>query len=210
MPTERGLQQALFGLLVVVTVALTACSESGPKMQPLERDAVVLAFGDSLTYGTGAKRGQSYPEVLAELIERPVITEAVPGETTADAQPRLQPALDEHQPALVILCLGGNDMLRKRDRAAMYARLDAMISTIQAQGAQVLLLGVPEPKLIGLAAEPGYAALAKRRNVPFEADVLADVLSERALKADPIHPNAEGYRQIAETIAEFLRERGAI
>lgn len=210
MPAARGLQQALLSLLAIATLVLAACSDSGPRMQPLERDAVVLAFGDSLTHGTGAKRGQGYPDVLAELINRPVIAEAVPGETTADAMPRLQPALDQHQPALVILCLGGNDMLRKRDRGAMYARLESMISAIRAQGAQVLLLGVPEPKLIGLSAEPGYAELAKRLKVPIENKVLAQVLSDRDLKADPIHPNAAGYRQIAEAIAEFLRERGAI
>lgn len=210
MPAAAWRQQALLGLWLVCAMLLGGCSERGTRLQPLPTDAVILAFGDSLTHGTGASREQSYPALLAELTGREVVTDAVPGETTAAAAPRLEPALEQHDPALVILCLGGNDMLRKQDRALMYDRLAQMVRQVHAHGAQVLLLGVPEPKLLGLKADSGYAELAKRLGVALENDVIAEVLSDGDLKSDPIHPNAEGYRQIAQAIADRLRRDGAI
>ena len=92
----------------------------------------------------------------------------------------------------------------------MYSRLEQMAKQARGYGAQVLLLGVPEPKLLGLKAEPGYAELAKRLQLPLENQIIAEVLSDRDLKSDPIHPNADGYRQIAEAIAARLRKDGAI
>lgn len=210
MPATARLQQASWVLLLVLLGLLAACGERGVPVQALAPDAVILAFGDSLTHGTGARRDQSYPTVLAEMTGRTVVTDAVPGETTAAAESRLIPALEKHEPALLILCLGGNDMLRKQDRSLMYRRLENMVAQARSYGAQVLLLGVPEPKLLGLKAEPGYAELATRLKVPLENLIIAEVLSDSDLKSDPIHPNAEGYRKIAETIAARLRKDGAI
>ena len=210
MPATARPQQAWITALLLLLCWLGGCSERGVSVQALAPDAVILAFGDSLTHGTGARKDQSYPVVLAELTGRTVVTDAVPGETTAAAESRLVPALEKHEPALVILCLGGNDMLRKQDRTLMYTRLEQMVKQARGYGAQVLLLGVPEPKLLGLKAEPGYAELAKRLKLPLENTIIAEVLSDRDLKSDPIHPNAEGYRQIAEAIAARLRKDGAI
>ena len=92
-----------------IYIVLFAGCDSGPKIAPLGQDAVVLAFGDSLTYGTGAPAGQSYPDALADLLGKPVVNVGIPGEVSSAGLKRLPGMLDKHNPTLVILCHGGND-----------------------------------------------------------------------------------------------------
>ncbi len=190
---------------------VSSCSrQARPELPYLQQDAVILAFGDSLTHGTGAPPEDSYSAVLESLIERRVVTVATPGDQSEAGLRKLPDALTAHQPALVILCLGGNDFLRRRDEAETVANLDAMIEMIRARDAEVLLLGVPKPGLFGLDGHPLYRELAQRHRVVLDNDSIAAILSERALKADQIHPNAAGYRQLAQSVADLLRRAGAV
>jgi len=197
-------------LLVLAGLALLACGVSKPKLAHLPEDAVVLAFGDSLTAGTGATREHAYPEQLSALIGRKVINAGVEGETTAEGRERLPRLLEAVRPALVLLCLGGNDMLRRMDRAAMRENLAAMIRDIRDHGAEVVLLAVPEPRLLRLQPEPAYETLAQAFGITLEGEAMTQVLGDRRLKSDEIHPNAEGYRRIAEAVAQLLHRAGAI
>lgn len=196
-------------LLLSLSLLLFACSEP-PPLPPLAADAVILAFGDSLTRGSGAAPEHSYPAVLAHLTGRQVINAGVPGELTDAGRHRLPGLLDEHRPALLLLCHGGNDMLRKRDRDTLKANLVAMTRAAQERGIPVLLLGVPEPKLFNRTPPPLYEEVAAQFGLPYEGDVIPMVESDNGLKSDAIHPNAAGYRLIAEVVAQLLRKTGAI
>lgn len=194
--------------LACALVMLAACGK-GPELPRLGPDDVVLAFGDSLTFGTGAREDESYPEVLAGLIGRKVVRAGVPGEVTLQGLRRLARELETHRPKLVLLCLGGNDMLRRVNDATIVANLRAMVAQAQSHGADVVLLGVPRPALFGGAAT-FYEELADELGIVYEGDVINTVLRDPALKSDPIHPNAAGYRRIAERIAAVLKEGGAL
>ncbi len=185
-------------------VWLPGC-ESGPGIAPLGQDAVVLAFGDSLTYGTGSSAGQSYPDVLEELLGRPVINAGIPGEVSATGLKRLPGILDSHKPTLVILCHGGNDFLRRLDQEKTIQNLKTMIELIRERGADVILVGVPKLGF-GLQMPKFYHAIAKEYSVPLEPNILVDLLNDNSLKSDSIHPNASGYRMMAEAIQKVINK----
>ena len=193
-----------------IALLLLAGSGGGtPRLAKLGPSDIVVAFGDSLTYGTGAKAEESYPAVLAQLIGRTVVRAGVPGEQTAGGLQRLPAVLDEHRPRLVIVCLGGNDMLRKGSQQSIENNLREMLKTIKSRGMDAILIGVPAPGLITSAPE-FYDKLAKEFGIPYEGKVVTSVLYKPELKSDPIHPNADGYRRIAEAMAKLLQAAGAI
>lgn len=196
-------------LVLCCATFIAACGGSTPKIAKLAATDTVLAFGDSLTFGTGARPEDSYPAVLAQLISRNVVRAGVPGEQTAGGLARLPGALDEHRPRLVIVCLGGNDMLRKQPQSAIEANLREILKTIRSRGIDMVLVGVPAPGLITSAPE-FYTKLAQEFGIPYEGKIVTSVLYSPELKSDPIHPNADGYRKMAEAIAKLLRDSGAV
>lgn len=190
--------------LLILALALTAC-ERAETLRPLEPDAIILAFGDSLTYGTGAPTGASYPEVLAGLLDRTVITAGVPGEVSADGRERLPALLEEHRPALVVLLHGGNDLLRRKDQGETAENLRAMVEMARAAGAEVVLIGVPRPGLF-LSAADFYEDLARELRLPYDRDILAELLGDASQKSDAVHLNAAGYRRLAEAVNALIAQ----
>lgn len=198
-------------ILLGLLLCLFGCArDPAPNLPYLAPDQIILAFGDSLTYGTGAKAEQAYPVVLQEIIRRRVRRVATPGDRTADALAKLPAALDETQPALLILCIGGNDFLRKVPVDITRRNLHALLDHAEQRKVPVLLLGVPRPGLFGLSGAELFEEIATQRDILLDNDSVASILEDKALKADPIHPNAAGYRRLAERIAEALQRAGAL
>jgi lysophospholipase L1-like esterase len=200
--------RALHIAVIADVLLFVGCGER-PKLERLPGDAVVLAFGDSLTFGTGANEDESYPAQLEKLIGRRVVRAGVPGEVTAQALARLPAALDEHTPRLLLLCIGGNDFLRRLGNQQAERNVRDMVKLAKSRGIAVMLIGTPEP---GFTVSPPafYAGIAKEFRLPYEEGVIGQVLKDTSLKADPIHPNSRGYRLIAERLAEQLKQSGAI
>jgi lysophospholipase L1-like esterase len=196
-------------ILSSCAVFLTACGNDDARIPPLAPDAVILAFGNSLTYGTGARDYQSYPAVLAERTGRQVVNAGVPGEETDRGLRRLPGLLDRHRPGLLILCHGGNDILRKRPTATTVANLRKMVSLARERSIPVVMIAVPN---IGLFLSPAdfYEEVADDMGVPIEDEILADVLGDNRYKSDHVHPNAAGYALIAEALQALLTEHGAL
>ena len=197
-----------FGILLLAA-AVAGCGGNAPKLSKLPADAVVLAFGDSLTFGTGAQPEASYPAVLEKLIGRKVWNEGVPGEISAAGLERLPSALEYYQPRLLVLCHGGNDFLRKLGDAEAAENLRAMIRLARKKGVAVVLIAVPKPGL--LPSPPDfYAEIAREFGLPYEDTALKAVLRDSEFKSDLAHPNAKGYARIAEAVAALLKKSGAI
>lgn len=192
---------------------LPACSKPAPKAQALAAGSTVLALGDSLTSGVGATPDTAYPAVLQALTGWQVVNGGVSGDTTAQALSRLPALLQEHQPVLVIVSIGGNDFLRQMSAAGAKDTIREIVRSARAGGAQVLLAGVPQVSLLAagtgrLSDHPLYAELTEELKLPLHAEGWADVLSKPHLRADSVHANAQGYRQFAEGLLQTLRKVG--
>jgi acyl-CoA thioesterase-1 len=201
--------QAFWLALVWASLSALAACDRPPQLPRVNPGDVIVAFGDSLTHGNGTSEDHAYPAVLGQMIGRTVINAGVPGETTAEGLARLPEVLAQEQPKLVLLCLGGNDMLRRQNPADTESNLRQMIRTIRATGASVVLIGVPQPALFS-GPPPFYEKLAKEFRLPYESEAFDDVLKTPRLKSDAIHANAEGYRVVAERLAKLLKKTGAI
>lgn len=195
-------------------LVLAGCSR-GPAYQTLESDAVVLAFGNSVTHGTGAGGAATYPALLSERTGWRVINAGVPGDTARKARGRIAALLKEHDPALVIVELGGNDFLRQHPQEQVKEDLRSIVRSIRDAGTTPVLIAVPHLSLLRattgtLSDADLYRQLADDMDVMLVDDVLSDVLSDDYLRADPIHPNARGYEQLTEGIIAGLRSAGLL
>jgi lysophospholipase L1-like esterase len=202
-------QKCLILFLVIIFSACFVDCSSPPKLPPLVADDVIVAFGDSLTFGTGVEQVYSYPAVLGQMISRKVVNAGVQGEVTADGLSRLPKVLHQEKPALLILCHGANDQLRRLNLRKAADNIKKMISLARQEGISVVLIAVPAPSL-SVSPHAMYVEIARELSVPLEEKILSEVLADSKLKSDFIHPNATGYRLMAEAIATLLKKSGAI
>ena len=200
---------ALLITLSIVLIFLFRTDAPEIQTQKLGAHDLVLAFGDSLTYGYGAP-DQSYPKQLQPLIKREVINAGIPGELSSTGLQRLPKLLERYHPSLVILCHGGNDILRRMSQEQLKENLAAMIRLCRKYRAQVLLVDVPALGMLGLKTLPLYAELSREEGVLYEGEILAKIENDPALKSDTIHPNASGYRLMAEAFKKVLKAHGVI
>ncbi|MCE2570247.1 arylesterase [Motilimonas eburnea] len=191
----------IIAVILVAIASLAGCSDT--KTVQLSRDSVILAFGDSLTQGVGAPAEQSYPAHLARALGVNVINAGNSGETSAQGLTRIKALLEQYSPDLVIICYGGNDLLRRLPVNQLANNLEQMIQLSQAHGAQVLLVGVPKPAIF-LDPVPVYSDLAKRYQLAAELDILSDLLDDKGMKSDTIHLNSKGYQAFAKALAAHI------
>lgn len=194
-------------ITILFAAAIISCSDK-TQLQALDEGTTILAFGDSLTYGTGASIDKAYPAVLERLINRKVVNAGIPGEISKKGLARLPGLIDKYHPELIIICHGGNDILHKLDLNRTRNNIQKMIDLARKNNSQVVLIGVPEFGLF-LESSPIYQALAKNNQLPLADDILADILAKASLKSDHIHPNAKGYQMLAKHIAMLLKQSGA-
>ncbi|MFT7004644.1 MAG: acyl-CoA thioesterase-1 [Sulfurimonas sp.] len=170
----------------------------------LKKEAVILAFGDSLTYGYGVSKSFSYPARLELKTGLKVINAGVSGEVSSEGLVRLSEML-EQKPDLVILCHGANDIMRKLSLEELKSNLIKMIRLIKASGAKVILVAAPDFKIFGFATFGLYNEVADEEDVILENNILTHIELDRTLKSDYVHPNEKGYDLMAETFLDILK-----
>ncbi len=195
---------------ILIILILTILPKENRKMNTLLPHDTILTLGDSLTYGHGASQHESYPALLASLSGHKVINAGINGETSDEGLRRLPKLLEDRSIKLMILCFGGNDILRKKSMDSLKQNLKTMIQMAKGKKISILLVAVPNISLFGLSPLELYEEVAEEEDVPLVSGVLAKILGDPALKSDQIHPNALGYKQMGHEIYKSLKENGWI
>lgn len=196
------MKSAIAVFVITGLLLLLGCS-GGAVIEKVDPDTKIIAVGDSLTAGLGVSENESYPAELSKLLNCEITNFGVNGEDTTAALQRLPAILKKTTPNLVLLCYGGNDMLQKQPRERTKKNLDAMIQLIKETGADIVLIGVPQPGLT-LSVPDLYEDLADEYRLPLEQKSIRSILRKPSLKSDMIHPNAAGYKLMADSLHELI------
>ncbi len=221
----------LYGGAVLLLQGLAACSsEQNPSppaqeaaAQPQEAAAIgdgplIIAFGDSLYAGYQLPQDEGLaPELQrvlrADGVDANVVNAGVSGDTTAAGLARLAYVLDgqPRKPDLVIIGLGGNDLLRGLQPEQTRANMTAMLEILREREIPAMLTGMIAPRNLGpeyvRAFDALYPELARQYGAALHPFLLDGVITNPALMlADGIHPNEAGVDRMARAIAPTVRQ----
>lgn len=164
----------------------------------------IIALGDSLTSGHGIGEERSYPAQLARLLNVPILNKGVAGDTAAEALNRLDRDVLANDPRVVLVFLGGNDVLQRHPREQWFPTLEKIVRRVQERGALVILIGM-EAGLDG-GLNDAYRELARKTGCPFVSRVMSGIIGQSDLLIDAVHPNEKGCALIAQRVATVMRK----
>ena len=210
-------------LALSIILGLVACGREDPPPAPQQaaiNEGTIVAVGDSLTAGLGVAEELAYPAQLERRLTAAglpyrVINAGVSGETSSGALSRVHWIL-RLKPDIVILETGANDGLRGIDPNLTRKNIEDILRTLQGAHVSVIVAGMQMVANLGPeyteAFRRIYPEAAKVFRVPLIPFFLAGVAGQSALnQSDGIHPTAEGYRIVAETVYPYvvqaIRER---
>lgn len=199
-------------LALASALALPACSNDAAPQSALPPRAAVLALGDSLTAGHGGE-GTSWPQALEKIADLEVVNAGIDGDTSDGALKRLPDLLKTRKFDLLIVGVGGNDFLRKRPEAETERDVEAIVQTARSEGIEhVVLLAEPHfttGALLGHYSDhPMYGRIAQKTGAALFANGYSKRLSDKSLRSDAVHLNAQGYELFARDLKDFLKRQG--
>lgn len=216
MKTFLDTNRRHFSLCLLATLGL---GQAGPLLAQTRPAPVVLVVGDSLSAEYGLRRGSGWVALTEQRLQEHklaarVVNASVSGDTSSGGRSRLPALLKQHQPAVVVIELGGNDALRGLPLSMTRDNLTAMARAAHAAGARVLLLGMEMPPNYG--AKYGqefrdlFATVAREEKaalVPFFLKGVADGPDPLALfQSDRIHPNEQAQPLMRDTVWPALKK----
>ena len=159
----------------------------------------IICFGDSITFGYGVNPGEDYPTVLSRIAGIPVFNKGVDGDTSFDGLKRVKSDVLDNDPALVIVEFAGNDFLKKVPFEATVRNTREIVRNIQAQGAIVAIADISAGFFLR-EYRKALARIAREEGAIFIPSILGGIITNPSMKSDFFHPNAAGYKIIAQRI----------
>ena len=163
----------------------------------------IVAFGDSLTAGYGAPKGSSYPDYLGQLLGKPIVNLGLSGELAVHAPERLEEVLS-YQPYMVLIEFGANDFMQQRSTQAAVAAVAQIVDGVQQAGAIAVIVNTGGPGMADYTR--AYEKLAKEKQAIFVPSILKGIFTKRNLKSDAVHPNAQGYKMVAQHVHKVIKD----
>lgn len=202
-------------LSALMTFPIAGCITPHPPLAAIPVGFKVLALGDSLTFGTGVAPHNSYPSVLAQITGWKVINAGIPGETSRLTRKRLPQVLKQHNPGLVLTCIGINDFMSGQPLDEVKHNVQDICEYIADQRIQQMLISVPlmrpdAPDTRTLQDAPLYQEIAQQLDIPLQKNALLHMIASPQLRSDFVHGNARGYAQFAYEIALSLFQVGLL
>jgi len=190
-------------LAIVLSIALSGCAKQEIK-NLVGPGSGIICFGDSITFGYGANPGEDYPTALGKMAKVSVINAGVDGDTSFSALERLEQDVLIKKPRLVIVEFCGNDFLKKIPKETTIKNLSEVIDRIQAQGIMVALVDI-SAGMFFREYRQAFKELAEKKQAIFIPVVLYKIITNPVMKSDFFHPNARGYKIIADRIYNAIR-----
>ena len=191
-------------LAAVIIAILASALFFSPKHKNILNDTkLIVFFGNSITVGQGAGAGEDFPSLIGKTLNVPIVNAGVSGNTTHDALLRINEDVISKNPSIVVVELGGNDLLERVDIEVTTRNLDLMLSKIKPTGAKIVILGV-KFLVFNKKYETDWQSLAKKYDAIYVPDILEGVITDQSLKFDDLHPNAKGYQKIAEKLTPII------
>lgn len=216
---RRGLE----GLVILAALLLAACGKGHEAQASVQTPAAVsapagaqriLVLGDSLSAAYNLRSDEGWVALIEQRLRREnrrwtMVNASISGETTAGGLARIDAALRQHQPKLVVLELGANDGLRGLPVAEMQANLDRMAEAATNTGAKVLVIGMRMPPNYGLGYTrdffAAFEAVADTHNAAYLPFLLEPIALDRdAFQDDGLHPDAEAQPLLADHVWPVL------
>ena len=170
---------------------------------PVNDAKPIVFFGNSITAGQGAGAGEDFPSLVGKTLNVPIVNAGVSGNTTHDAFLRINEDVLSKNPSVVVIELGGNDLLDRVDIKETKRNFEQILSKIKPIGAKIVILEI-KFVLFNKIYETDLRDLAKKYDAVYVPDILEGVISDQSLKFDDLHPNAKGYQKIAEKLIPII------
>jgi acyl-CoA thioesterase I len=200
MVTGRPHPAATFFVALLALTLGAACDSS---VAPSKPSAQIVAFGDSLVAGVGTTGGNNFVSLLSDRIGISIVNAGRSGDTTGSALNRLQGDVIAREPEVVIVLLGGNDLLQGLPVSQRVSNITSIAQQIRSTGATVILVGLGNDPIDPFnGALPGIASQTGSVHVP---GILEGIFGVPALMADSVHPNNAGHKIMADRLEPALR-----
>ncbi len=174
---------------------VSGCAQKAAIQPKLEK--TIVCFGDSLTHGTGASNGETYPYFLQKFTNLTVVNAGVHGDTSQQGLDRID-EIFQFKPFMVLIEFGANDFFKKIPTAVTKKNIESIVDKIQASGATAVILCTEDnqlPELRRILVE-----ISNDKNAPIVSGILNEIWTDRTLFADDLHPNSAGYKIVAEKV----------